>query len=528
MERICGYCPNLLIDGPARIYYKDGFSAACTWENGVQKDYCVYSKLEKGYTTPTHIRKERNGPFVAIRPGKVASILLEGSAAWEGETIDGVPNGNGEFLYNDEVVYRGCMIRGKFEGYGVEYTVDGDYEGEFHDGKRLGFGKFFPLDAPDDCIEGYWVGDSLLYPDSEENLIMNKAQPINPSINIFFEGLNAHAKVFIPGVSHSQAKIGGVLSTKAAPFTPSFLRPPPPVQEPVLDTHGLHYCVTSLHIQLCDIQVKTVDLRFFSFLMDLTIVCRRLVPQSISFSLNPPVSESLQALTFRGFAHKVDLKNVDKLFGVRSMVVDGYFPMEDKECSEYICLPQLESFCLDGDYDKRELNLSGFMNLKNAQVKSYSNIERIKYPQECLLEHLCLYGHLTDLRSIRLANMNHLKDITIGDEETKNCFDSFQSVGLFSIRSCPAFVEMICSAPFCRLERLTLEDLPVLYSLDIGECSLLNVSELVLINTPKLTMISLSEGSFQNLHKVLISGEYNSNAISAFIFETGAEPSVIS
>ena len=68
---------------------------------------------------------------------------------YEGEWINGRPNGNGQIIYKDGTVYRGHFINGQPDGKGDFQSVDGfRYTGDFHNGKFYGEGEAI---WPDGC-----------------------------------------------------------------------------------------------------------------------------------------------------------------------------------------------------------------------------------------------------------------------------------------------------------------------------------------------------------------------------------------
>lgn len=81
------------------------------------------------------------------------------NGTYEGESVDGQPDGYGIYKWKNHV-YRGGFKDGKFSGYG-ELTI-GDsvaYSGQWSAGKRHGRGRI--VDARGRTIEGVWNADSL-------------------------------------------------------------------------------------------------------------------------------------------------------------------------------------------------------------------------------------------------------------------------------------------------------------------------------------------------------------------------------
>ena len=70
------------------------------------------------------------------------SVILPSGDQYEGQLINGVPNGRGQLLMATGDQYEGVFVDGKFEGRGVFHWVNGDvYKGSWSQGKRHGQGS---------------------------------------------------------------------------------------------------------------------------------------------------------------------------------------------------------------------------------------------------------------------------------------------------------------------------------------------------------------------------------------------------
>jgi len=80
---------------------------------------------------------------------------------YEGEFVDGVPNGQGSIKYADGTVYEGGMFNGREHGVGKLRTGGAlayVFEGEFKQGRPVGIVISKPVNkAQNDCISYYWL-----------------------------------------------------------------------------------------------------------------------------------------------------------------------------------------------------------------------------------------------------------------------------------------------------------------------------------------------------------------------------------
>lgn len=93
-----------------------------------------------------------------LKPGQVKIPFSEGH--FEGEVINGRPNGHGQCKYKDNSSYRGEYRQGKKEGVGMYRWKDGSvYSGEYVGGKKQGIGRMDYVEG--ESYEGSWREDKM-------------------------------------------------------------------------------------------------------------------------------------------------------------------------------------------------------------------------------------------------------------------------------------------------------------------------------------------------------------------------------
>ena len=79
---------------------------------------------------------------------------------YEGELINGIPNGKGKIIYGNNWTYEGEMLNGEEHGQGIMKFDNGEsYEGTFRHGCFNGYGKYTFRDG--EVFEGEWVDDKI-------------------------------------------------------------------------------------------------------------------------------------------------------------------------------------------------------------------------------------------------------------------------------------------------------------------------------------------------------------------------------
>lgn len=84
--------------------------------------------------------------------------------------MNGLMSGKGKFLFEDDSVYEGELLNGKFHGFGVLTTKKFVYEGNWENNQKNGYGEYIYND--DWIFKGYYKndkrnGEGILY-DSEK------------------------------------------------------------------------------------------------------------------------------------------------------------------------------------------------------------------------------------------------------------------------------------------------------------------------------------------------------------------------
>ncbi len=95
---------------------------------------------------------------------------------YQGETVQGIPNGKGRFLLPNGTKYDGEWAEGKPDGRGIVIYPSGcAYKGSFKAGKKDGFGKYR---SPDGKItSGLWEKGNFIKPVTEEE-VKSAASPV--------------------------------------------------------------------------------------------------------------------------------------------------------------------------------------------------------------------------------------------------------------------------------------------------------------------------------------------------------------
>eukprot|EP00921_Rhytidocystis_pertsovi_P004819 GHVQ01008374.1.p1 GENE.GHVQ01008374.1~~GHVQ01008374.1.p1 ORF type:complete len:553 (+),score=63.73 GHVQ01008374.1:143-1660(+) len=96
--------------------------------------------------------------------GRVSRMVLDGGLMYSGDVLKGKRQGHGELFKADgTILYEGLWLNDVPSGRGSAFTEDGQYEGEFKDGKRHGKGNFQYSDQLTDgrhrTYEGDWAND---------------------------------------------------------------------------------------------------------------------------------------------------------------------------------------------------------------------------------------------------------------------------------------------------------------------------------------------------------------------------------
>jgi hypothetical protein len=92
-----------------------------------------------------------------------------------GDIIDGLPNGQGKYIYSKELIYSGEFKNGKLNGKGTKISGVYRYEGQFMDDELNGFGKLYK-------------NDRLIYEGQFLNTVENGYGKMYASDGSIFEG----------------------------------------------------------------------------------------------------------------------------------------------------------------------------------------------------------------------------------------------------------------------------------------------------------------------------------------------------
>jgi len=93
--------------------------------------------------------------FAKESPAFLESIKLPTGDQYDGQYIQGVPNGRGTLVKVNGDQYEGVFVDGKFEGRGIYNWINGDeYKGKWASGEREGFGSL--QYANGNRYEGEW------------------------------------------------------------------------------------------------------------------------------------------------------------------------------------------------------------------------------------------------------------------------------------------------------------------------------------------------------------------------------------
>jgi hypothetical protein len=91
----------------------------------------------------------------------MATIKLTDGSVYEGDVVNGKPQGKGKFKYADGDVYEGDIANDKYNGNGVYTGKSFAYEGGFADGKFHGHGARISYDGMSTTyMEGTWKNGS--------------------------------------------------------------------------------------------------------------------------------------------------------------------------------------------------------------------------------------------------------------------------------------------------------------------------------------------------------------------------------
>lgn len=126
-----------------RIPHVAGFSA--TWNGGCQNGYAHGQGSGKLYKNGRLIG-EYNGMAQNGRPnGHGSALYVDKGARYEGNWVNGYPNGQGVKTWKTGDRYQGTFKDGERTGQGVYTWANGSrYEGQFVNGKLQGQGTFIP------------------------------------------------------------------------------------------------------------------------------------------------------------------------------------------------------------------------------------------------------------------------------------------------------------------------------------------------------------------------------------------------
>lgn len=130
--------------GYAAVLWDNGSLMVTDWENAKRNGFGAY-------------RREDGTIREAIwKDDQIAVLISDGYGdVYEGERVNGAPEGTGKMTYANGNVYEGEWKAGRWEGQGtLTYPDGGVYEGEFQGGQFEGQGKFTWPNG--DVYEGGW------------------------------------------------------------------------------------------------------------------------------------------------------------------------------------------------------------------------------------------------------------------------------------------------------------------------------------------------------------------------------------
>ena len=156
----------------------------------------IVLKNKPGDDLPSQLRLEQITEVQLLWPN--------GNLLYEGNLLDGQPDGEGKFYSEDGILrYEGSFIRGVMEGRGKFYRADGSlsYQGETFRGKRQGDGRTYRADgsiefqgefANDRYALGryYYPGGQLQYQGEfdEDGLFSGRGRLLSEEGRLVYEG----------------------------------------------------------------------------------------------------------------------------------------------------------------------------------------------------------------------------------------------------------------------------------------------------------------------------------------------------
>ena len=116
--------------------------------------------IEYSYSKQNNKRKQVYSESDVIRK----KICLDNSYSWEGDTINEIPFGYGNYYQNGSLIYTGFMENRRKICYGSimdKNTSCVKYKGSFYNNERFGYGRSYISDKESD-YEGEWVNDKKI------------------------------------------------------------------------------------------------------------------------------------------------------------------------------------------------------------------------------------------------------------------------------------------------------------------------------------------------------------------------------
>lgn len=167
-------------EGPGRIYYADGRRFEGFWVHGLLEGSAIVFEQDGRRGIFTYYNDKANGPGLVIdKDGNAESMFHEDHKIVDNRTLtrwdssDGVTyflnartdlnDGKAIALYPDESVYIGEFHNGKKDGWGTLYSKDGGwYTGEWENDVKNGVGYYIFQEKEDVlCWQGIWENGQL-------------------------------------------------------------------------------------------------------------------------------------------------------------------------------------------------------------------------------------------------------------------------------------------------------------------------------------------------------------------------------
>jgi len=139
-------------------FYQNGDKYEGMWKGDKRHGQGTYWRLEKE-SGGGKLRREYTGDWFEDRKHGRGTLFYKSGDRYDGFWVNGMPQGEGRMIYENENIYEGQWHEGKRNGYGVLTKRNGDhFEGQWVNDMREGQGSYYYHDK-NKLFVGEWVLD---------------------------------------------------------------------------------------------------------------------------------------------------------------------------------------------------------------------------------------------------------------------------------------------------------------------------------------------------------------------------------